>query len=39
VPFLCFEERLYVQLCLAPNRDAAVKTVRPGFQLPQILNV
>jgi chemotaxis protein CheX len=39
VPFSCFEEKLYVQMCLAPNREAGLKTLRPGFQLPQILNV
>jgi len=39
VPFHCFEDTLYVQLCLAPNRDAGMATVRPGFQLPQILSV
>ena len=39
VPFSCFEEKLYVQMCLAPNRDTGVKTPRPGFQLPEILNV
>jgi chemotaxis protein CheX len=38
VPFLCFGERLFVQMCLAPNGAAALRTVRPGFQLPQILN-
>jgi hypothetical protein len=28
VPFMCFEEKLYVQMCLAPNRDAGLKTAR-----------
>ena len=39
VPFTCFAEKLYVQMCLAPNRDSGLKTLRPGFQLPQILSV
>ncbi|HUA87681.1 MAG TPA: chemotaxis protein CheX [Bryobacteraceae bacterium] len=38
VPFRCGEEVMYVQLCLAPN-DAQRTTLRPGFQIPQILTV
>ena len=38
VRFTCGEDQIYVQLCLAPNRDAAAKSSRPGFQFPQILH-
>jgi len=37
VPFLCGTESLYVQMCLAPNRDAGHVTLRPGLQVPQLL--
>lgn len=39
VPFACERERLYVQLCIAPNRDNARPALRPGFQVPQIVTV
>lgn len=37
VPFRCGEEVMYVQLCLAPNGEQ--RTLRPGFQIPQIVTV
>lgn len=39
VPFNCEGERLYVQICVAPNQDASHGTVRSGFQVPQLLNL
>jgi chemotaxis protein CheX len=40
VRFSSGEHELHVQMCLAPNQDfAGQKTVRPGFQLPQILSL
>jgi CheY-specific phosphatase CheX len=39
VPFACGDEHLYVQMCLAPNRDAGPGTLRPGLQVPQVLTV
>jgi len=39
VPFLSGEERMYVQLCLAPSREEQPPTLRPGFQIPQIVTV
>lgn len=39
VPFHCGEETLYVQLCLAPSGEPQRTTLRPGFQIPQILTV
>jgi chemotaxis protein CheX len=42
VPFACGEERLFVQMCLAPNPDSRSRngnkgTLRAGFQVPQVL--
>jgi chemotaxis protein CheX len=37
VPFTCGEERLFVQMCLARNKDS-VKTPWPGFSIPQDMN-
>lgn len=39
VPFTCEEERFYIQLSIGPNQDAAQGAVRPGFQVPQLLNL
>ncbi|HTS77505.1 MAG TPA: chemotaxis protein CheX [Bryobacteraceae bacterium] len=39
VPFTCEEERFYIQLSIGPNQDAAQGAVRPGFQVPQLLNI
>jgi chemotaxis protein CheX len=39
VPFTCEGERFYVQLSIGPNQDAAHGAVRPGFQVPQLLNL
>ncbi len=39
VRFSCGEDSIYVQLCLAPNRDGAAKSLRPGFQFPQVLHL
>jgi chemotaxis protein CheX len=38
VPFQCGDERLYVQICLAPNEERVQGTIRPGFQMPHVLN-
>jgi chemotaxis protein CheX len=32
-------DRMCVQVCLAPNPDAASKAIRPGFPVPHLLNV
>ena len=39
VRFDCGEDQIYVQMCLAPNRDAASKPTRPGFMFPQVIHV
>lgn len=39
VPFEWDGERMCVQVCIAPNADAAASTVRPGFPVPHMLNV
>ena len=39
VPFRCGEETLYVQVCLAPTAETQRTTLRPGFQIPQIVTV
>lgn len=39
VPFRCGDETLFVQLCLAPSGEPQKTTLRPGFQIPQILTV
>lgn len=43
VPFLCEGERMYVQMCIAPNiapdKDAAHGAARAGFQVPQLLSL
>jgi chemotaxis protein CheX len=38
VPFNCGAERMFVQICIAPNRGDN-KTVRGGFPIPHILNI
>ncbi|HLX45105.1 MAG TPA: chemotaxis protein CheX [Bryobacteraceae bacterium] len=37
IPFDCGTERIFVQMCIGPNSNAS-RTVRPGFQLPEVLN-
>ena len=37
VPFLSGDERLCVQMCLAPNRETGRGTVRAGLQVPSML--
>ncbi len=37
VPFSMGEERLCVQICIAPNVDATRKTTRTGFPVPHLL--
>ncbi len=39
VPFSSGEERLYVQLCLAPNREFEGESTRLSIQLPQVLTI
>lgn len=39
VPFEWDGERMCVQVCIAPNTDAATSAVRPGFPVPHMLNV
>jgi len=39
VPFDCEGERLCVQVCIVPNKDAGEKTIRSGFPVPHLLNV
>jgi len=39
VAFTCEDERLYVQLCVAPNQEPVHGTIRAGFQVPQVLNI
>lgn len=39
VPFDCEQERLCVQVCLAPNPDGGEKSTRAGFPVPHVLNV
>ena len=39
VPFDLDGDRMYIQVCIAPNLDAAAKNVRPGFPIPQMLNI
>jgi chemotaxis protein CheX len=39
VPFTYEEERLHVQLCLLPGNENAQKTTRPGFPMPNVLNL
>jgi len=38
VPFNCDGDRMCIQVCLAPNPDAAV-AARPGFPIPHVLNI
>ena len=34
------EHEMAVQMCLAPNRDSSTqKTIRPGFQFPQVVGM
>jgi chemotaxis protein CheX len=37
VPFLLGEDRMCVQVCIAPNTDATRKTTRTGFPIPHLL--
>jgi chemotaxis protein CheX len=37
VPFLLGEDRMCVQVCIAPNADPARKTTRTGFPIPHLL--
>jgi chemotaxis protein CheX len=37
IPFDCGADRIYVQICIGPSSTTA-RTVRPGFQLPGVLN-
>ena len=39
VPFDWDGDRMCVQVCIAPNADAAAKAVRPGFPIPHMLNI
>jgi chemotaxis protein CheX len=40
VKFICGAQSISVLMCLAPNKDAAAqKTLRPGFQFPQMLSM
>jgi|HubBroStandDraft_6_1064221.scaffolds.fasta_scaffold64603_1 chemotaxis protein CheX len=39
VPFLSAGDHLFVQLCLAHNKDQTARAGRPGFLLPQIVSV
>ena len=38
VPFGFGGERIQVQLCLAPNKEAG-RTTKPGFALPHMVNL
>jgi len=37
VPFTLGADRMCVQVCIAPNSDAAKKTTRTGFPIPHLL--
>lgn len=37
VPFKLDDDRLCVQVCIAPNQDAAKKTTRTGFPVPHLV--
>jgi chemotaxis protein CheX len=37
VPFFLDEDRMCVQVCIAPNQDSAKKTTRTGFPIPHVL--
>lgn len=37
VPFTLGEDRMCVQVCIAPNQDAGKKTMRTGFPIPHLL--
>jgi chemotaxis protein CheX len=37
VPFALEEDRMCVQMCIAPNADAGKKTTRTGFPVPHLL--
>jgi len=37
VPFFLGEDRMCVQVCIAPNQDAGKKTTRTGFPIPHVL--
>ncbi len=39
VPFRCGEETMYVQVCLAPAAGETARSLRPGFQIPQIFTI
>lgn len=39
IPFRSGEDCLFVQVCLAPNKDQAARPGRPGFLLPQMVNL
>ena len=39
VPFLLDNERMCVQMCIAPNPDAGQRAMRPGFPIPHVLNI
>lgn len=38
-PFSVLGERMFVQICIAPNKDAADRPIRPGFPIPHVLNI
>jgi chemotaxis protein CheX len=37
VPFALGEDRLFVQICIAPNADVTKRLVRTGFPVPHLL--
>jgi chemotaxis protein CheX len=39
VRFKFGEHEMAVQLCLAPNPNNSQRTIRPGFQFPQVLSI
>ncbi len=39
VPFVLGNERMCVQMCIAPNPDAGQRSMRAGFPIPHVLNV
>jgi chemotaxis protein CheX len=39
VPFSLEGDRMFVQVCIAPNSDAARRTARAGFPIPHVIHI
>ena len=39
VPFSLGGDRMFVQLCIVPNPDAARRVMKPGFPIPHVIQI